>query len=422
MLRLIKKNIPIIFILMLVQCTFESTPPTETESETQVNKSIPGNPKPVDKSVDQPLVITLQWESTGAIKYDVYLDKVNPPRILIANDISTKTLVVTNLDYNTTYYWKVIAKFDDGTKVEGPIWSFTTLKQSYPTLNGYAMNLYKVETQLPSYVHVMFQVVDLNGKGVSTLTQNDFEVLEDGEPISQTESQLEIRKREAVPYKLKTVLMLDNSTSLQNNLDDIRNAARSFIDKIVPQQEVTIYQFSDHPEVLSEFTDNKDSLMNALQRYQLGYATTNLYGAIIKGASLWNDKFSIDEIIQGMMIIFTDGRDTQGSNTLAEALNAIHNKIVFTIGLGNEIQPEILRAIGNAGFYTITNINELENQFTKIQESIISYANSFYVLTYKSPKRGNNNHILTIRIKNNPYTGERSEITGSFNSNNFSSF
>jgi len=122
------------------------------------------------------------------------------------------------------------------------------------------------------------------------------------------------------------------------------------------------------------------------------------------------------------MIVFTDGRDTQGSNTLAEALNAIHNKVVFTIGLGSEIQPEVLQAIGTAGYYSISNIDELKAQFDNIQKSIISYANSFYLLTYKSPKRGNNIHSLTIRIKNNPYTGDYSEVRGTFNSNNFYSF
>lgn len=410
------------FVAFVTQCTFEGTSPAQLEPTTPTNKTIPNTPKPEDKSKDQLLVLTLDWKSEGANKYDIYLDKKNPPEILIANDITTKPVIVTNLEYGTTYYWRVIAKFDDGSKVEGPIWSFTTIYQTYPTLNGYAMNLYKIETELPSYVHVLFQVIDLNGKGVSTLTQQDFEVYEDGEPISPTESELEVKKRSEVPYKLKTVLMLDNSTSLQNNIDEIRNAAATFVNQITPQQEISIYQFSENPEMLINFTNNKDSLLVALQKYQLGYATTNLYGAVIKGASLWEDYFSSNEILQGTMIIFTDGKDTQGSRTLAEALNSVHKKIVFTVGLGSEIQPEILNAIGTGGYYQISEANQLESRFKEIQESIINYANSFYLLTYKSPKRGNNNHSLTIKIKNNPYTGDGSIINGNFNSSNFHSF
>jgi len=227
------KKYSFLFILILSQCTFDSNPPTQTESETSTSKTVPSNPKPADKSIDQPLIVNLQWEFSGSQKFDVYLDKKNPPQILIANDITSKSLVVTNLEYQTTYYWRIIAKNEDGSKIEGPVWSFTTLAQTYPTINGFALNLYKIQTELPCYVHVMFQVIDLNGKGIDYLTQNDFEILEDGEPISLSESQIEIKKREAVPYKLKTVIMLDNSTSLQNNIEEIRNAAKSFIEKIV---------------------------------------------------------------------------------------------------------------------------------------------------------------------------------------------
>ncbi|MCX7798045.1 MAG: VWA domain-containing protein [Melioribacter sp.] len=419
MLLAAKKFFIIIILLIIAQCTFNSTPPTESEPEISKSNRVPKNPMPADKSLEQPLVLTLKWEVYGAIKFDVYFDKKNPPQILFANDIKTSSIIVSNLEYNTTYYWRVIAKFEDGSKIDGPIWSFTTLTQSYTTLNGYALNLYKVETKVPNYVYILFQVLDLNGTGVSSLTKEDFEIYEDGELISQTESELLIQKRETIPYKLKTVLMLDNSTSLSNNIEQIRNLAKSFIDKITEQQEISIYQFSEKPEMLCDFTSNKDSLIRALDKYKLGYSTTNLYGAVVKGASLWSDKYTIDEVVQGMMIIFTDGKDTQGSTTLSQALNAIHNKMVFTIGLGDEIQPEILQAIGNAGFYPITSISELEYKLNKVQESIVNFANSFYILTYRSPKRGNFNHTLTIRIKNNPYNGDKSEIRCIFNSNNF---
>ncbi len=417
MFLIIKKYSFIVFIIFIFQCTFDSSQPTS--SETREEKFIPENPNPSDKATNQPLTLTLQWESRGALKFDVYLDTINPPQMLIERDINTNKMSVTNLNYNTTYYWKVIAKYDDGTQLAGPVWSFTTAQQSYPSLYSYVMNLYKIETQMPSYVHVIFQVIDLNGKGISTLTQNDFEVYEDGLPISLTESQLEIRNKETIPYKIKTVLMLDNSTSLKNNINEIRDAARSFVERISKNQEISIYSFSEQPHMLIDFTSNRDSLISALNKYISGYATTNLYGAIIKGASLLESKFAFDEIIQSVMIVFTDGSDTQGSSTLIDALNAINNKIVFTIGLGTEIQPEVLKAIGNAGYYSIDKIDELKIQLDKIQEEIVSYANSFYILTYKSPKRGNNNHTLRIRIKNNSYFGERAEIIGSFNSNNF---
>ena len=64
----------------------------------------------------------------------------------------------------------------------------------------------------------------------------------------------------------------------------------------------------------------------------LGYPTTNLYGAVITGAGRWTDQFSSSSIVQGAMIVFTDGSDTQGSYTLNQALSAVGGKRVYTVG------------------------------------------------------------------------------------------
>ena len=119
------------------------------------------------------------------------------------------------------------------------------------------------------------------------------------------------------------------------------------------------------------------------------------------------------------MVIISDGNDTQGSNTLAKALNAVHNKIVFTVGLGNEIQPEILSKLGTAGYFQTGQESEIVNQFKIIEQILINAASSFYNLSYKSPKRGTGNHSLQIRIVNNSYTGDRSSIITTFNSSIF---
>jgi len=74
----------------------------------------------------------------------------------------------------------------------------------------------------------LFQVVDLNNQGITDLTEADFEVYEDGLPISPSESELKIVKKEDLYYRIKTVLMLDNSTSLADSIDAIRLAAADF--------------------------------------------------------------------------------------------------------------------------------------------------------------------------------------------------
>ncbi len=404
-------------LLMLSGCTFNKN---ANPSSSETTDLTPSSPSPSNNATDQLLVVDLKWESTGD-KFDVYFSKKNPPTILYSKDITAKKLLLTGLDYSTRYYWKVVAKTNSGTESQGSVWSFTTTSQTSPSLNGYALISHGLTTSSPSNVNVLFQVVDLNGKGITTLTSDDFEVYEDGLPISASESQMTVKKKNQLPYKIKTVLMLDNSTSLKDSIDAVRSAAYSLVRNLLDNQQVTIYSFSESQYLLQGFTADSIALISSLASYQLGYPTTDLYGAVIKGASLWEDSLSSDSVSQGFMIIFTDGHDTQGSHTLADALNSIDKKIVYAIGLGSDIDTEVLDRIGTAGFYNINNTQELKQQFLYIQNDILTYANSFYLLSYQSPKRGDESHTLYIRIKNNPYTGAGATLVEKFNSEGFTS-
>ncbi len=408
--------VSVCLIFFITSCSFDKPNPYQPNV---TDNTIPNNPQPNNTSTDLPLVVSLSWQADNAVSFDLYLDSQNPPKRLITLNNIPKSFIVSNLSYGTTYYWQVIANFSDGTKKSGPVWTFSTTQNLNPSLSGYVLNLQAITTQLPNTVNAAFQVVDMTNHGVTNLDSTYFDIYEDGTTLSNSEAKLTINKRTQVPYKIRTVLMLDNSTSLVNNIDQIRNAASTFVKNILPNQEVTVYQFSERPIMLHDFTDNKDTLLAALNKYQLGVSSTNLYGAIIKGTSLWADKYSSTDILQGSMIIFTDGSDTQGSSTLADALNAAANKYVYSIGLGQDSQPDILRAIGTAGYYSISDISQVTAQFLNIQKAIFDYANSFYLLGYKSPKRGNENHQLIIRIKNNPYSGEGSFIQGTYNSSGF---
>ncbi len=403
-------------ILIITSCSFDKPNPSQP---TVADKTIPYSPQPNNNSADLPLSVGLSWQSDNAVSFDVYLDIQNPPQRLITLNNVTKSYVITNLAYSTTYYWQVIANYSDGSRKAGPVWSFTTMQNLNPGAGGYAMYLSSVTAQLPNTVNMVFQVVDMTNRGVTNLDSTYFDVYEDGTALSASESKLSIKKRIQVPFKIRTVLMLDNSTSLSDNIDRIRNAASAFVKNILPYQEVAVYQFSEQPVMIHDFTDNKDTLLAALNKYQPGVSSTDFYGAVIKGSSLWADRYTPDNIVQGSMIIFTDGNDTQGSHTLADALNAVANKYVYTVGLGSEIRPDILRAIGTAGYYLISDVSRLDAQFVNIQTAILNYANSFYVLSYKSPKRGNEDHQLVVRIKNNPYSGAGSFIQAVYNSTGF---
>ena len=265
---------------------------------------------------------------------------------------------------------------------------------------------------------------DSLGRGVTFLTTDHFEVREDDQVVSPTESAMRVQKRKAIPhrFKLKTVLMLDTSTSLKDHLEQIKQAAIILVENMTENQEIALYEFSEKPVLLQDFTDDVAALTKAIREIRLGFPTTNLYGSVITGTRRWQDIFTTTEVQQGFLVILTDGSDTQGSYTLSEALSARGNKNIYTIGLGNEIDPDVLRELGNAGFFQILDVSKLADQlaerFIEIQKRIVSFADSFYWLRYLSPKRGDREHTLALSVKGNQigYT-----IEGTFNSRGFCS-
>jgi uncharacterized protein (TIGR02145 family) len=280
---------------------------------------------------------------------------------------------------------------------------------------------YNIQSSKPSFVDIMFSVTDINQKGVDYLSNSDFSVLEDNATTSLTETFRYIRKMQQIPSKLKTVLLLDNSTSVSADIETIKSAAIKFVNSIREGQEIAIYVFSDSPVLLQNFTTNKNLLETAIKSISLGFPSTNLYGSTINGLSQWNDTYTLSSITQGSLIIFTDGSDTQGSSTLSNVIASRGDKKVYVIGLGSEINPTALNQIANPGpYYPIQKASELDAVFATIQSDIVQFSNSFYWLNYMSPKR-TGIHTLKVSATNNTNTTSTSYLTGSFSATGFSS-
>ena len=96
--------------------------------------TIPTLVAPAINSTMQSTTLTLKWKATDpnrdSLTYDVLLFKsgVATPTSSYTG-LKADTLVVSNLEYNTTYLWQVIVK-DGVNTVNGSIWSFAT--GSYP--------------------------------------------------------------------------------------------------------------------------------------------------------------------------------------------------------------------------------------------------------------------------------------------------
>ena len=89
----------------------------------------PSNPNPVNGATGRPVNLTMTWTCTDPdgdpLTYDVYFGTNSNPPIASTNRTSA-SFTPAQLNYNTTYYWKIVAKDNQGHSTSGTVWNFTT--------------------------------------------------------------------------------------------------------------------------------------------------------------------------------------------------------------------------------------------------------------------------------------------------------
>ncbi len=96
----------------------------------------PSNPDPEDDDTDVIVETPLSWDcddpDDDVLCYDVYLGKYSNPSLAESDHLGTTYYPPDFLDFDETYYWKIVAKDPLGGSTSGPVWSFTTRDNSAP--------------------------------------------------------------------------------------------------------------------------------------------------------------------------------------------------------------------------------------------------------------------------------------------------
>ncbi len=153
----------------------------------------------------------------------------------------------------------------------------------------------RVETNL---VTMPVSVLDRDGRFISGLQQTDFKIFENG-----VEQKLDYFQSVEQPFTV--ILLIDVSPSTQFKIDEIQNAAMTFVDQLRPNDRVMVVSFDESVHVLTPATNNRYQLKNAIRQLEFGDGTS-LYEAV---------NYVIDNQlrqIQGRkaVVLFTDGVDT----------------------------------------------------------------------------------------------------------------
>jgi Ca-activated chloride channel homolog len=246
-------------------------------------------------------------------------------------------------------------------------------------------------------VPVYVTVVDDQKRLVPDLGREDFEVLDNGKPVTLTQFDNE-------PEPFSVVVMLDTSASMTGSLDLLESAAEQFVIRLLPEDQGMVGAFNDKIEFpIASFTSDRDELAAALKEMDFGNPT-RLYDAV--GASIEQLR-----MVQGrrVVLVFTDGEDTASKIGMGRVLDDAREDevMIYAIGLESEYfngqrrvrsRPDRgLRRLADetgGGYFELKKTDELGSTFTRVAQEL----HSQYVLGF-APANDGKLHKLEVRVK-----------------------
>ena len=156
-------------------------------------------------------------------------------------------------------------------------------------------------------VTVPVTVMDRGGKYVPNLTRRDFHVFENG--VEQR-----IAYFATVDQPFTVVLLIDTSGSTEFKIEEMQNAAISFVNQLKDQDRVVVMSFDDSIRTLCQPTSDRDSLIQAIRRTRNG-GGTRLYDAVHQVVRQKLKSISGRKAV----VLFTDGVDTASEQATYES-------------------------------------------------------------------------------------------------------
>jgi Ca-activated chloride channel family protein len=247
-------------------------------------------------------------------------------------------------------------------------------------------------------------VTDAAGHHISGLSADDFVVFEDGRPQR-------LSYFAALSTPLSVSLLIDTSSSMEQQLAVAQQAAIDFVSRLRPGDLAAIVNFDSRVEVQQPFTSDKQALESAIRDLRAGGATA-LYNAVyIALRQLATVKAESEEAIRrNVIVVLSDGEDTSSLVTFDQLLDLARRSqtAIYPISLTAD-SPSSNRTYQAATFalrqlaqetggrlLTAKRADELTGVYGQIRDELTSQ----YVLGYISsnPLRDGGWRKLAVRI------------------------
>ena len=264
-------------------------------------------------------------------------------------------------------------------------------------------------------VRVFATVTDRDGRLVTDLEREAFEVRDEGQPQP-------ITLFDNSPQPIRLIVMLDVSGSMLGNLPLLRAASEQLFARLRPDDEARIGTFGNEVVISPEFTSDARSLVEALPREIEPDAPTPLWRAIDEAL----DAFGSDREKRAVVLVLSDGRDSgpvgfrQRYVSQADVIDRARDEDVMIYGVGmrsrgrRQVPPGLGRgglqaaltadlpdpglarvAQETGGGYAEIGFNQdLGTAFARVADEL----HSQYLLGFAPPKRDGKVHDVEVRV------------------------
>ncbi len=264
----------------------------------------------------------------------------------------------------------------------------------------------QVDDSLYPQVQVLTSVTDQGGIPVEGLTDSNFSLFQDGDPVSN----LEVAPVDMSQQAISIVLLIDTSGSM-NDVDSsggsalgvAKEAAISFVNSLnMPLDQVSVISFNSNVIQLQPFSSDVEALTQTIENLT-AEGETRLYDAAFDSVELAASLPPGRKAI----VLLTDGQDTESRLTdddVKEKAEEIGIPI-YTIGLGPEVDQlslERLATLSGGRYLEAPLISDIIASFEVLSEQLRQQ----YVITFESDLPADDRrHTLGLSVKNDERTG-----------------
>jgi len=264
-------------------------------------------------------------------------------------------------------------------------------------------------------VRVFATVTNRDGQLVPSLTRETFEVRDEGKPQP-------ITIFDNTPQRIRLVVMLDVSGSMEGNLPLLRAGTEQLVARLRPDDVARVGTFGHTVEIGQRFTRDSQELLASLPRNIASDAPTPLWRAAHEALEAFGPR--VEE--RSVVLVLSDGKDTgpmrfgEHFYSQAEIIDRARKDDVMVYGIGMRSRAARPRVPGigpgglqaalmadlpdpglalvaqetGGGYIEIRFGQDLAAAFAQVADEL----HSQYLLGFAPPKRDGKVHDISVRV------------------------